>query len=102
MIGEEHHISSIKFLATIFGALVFLTLLTVGMHYMHFPQPWGIITAMIIGVLKASLVAFFFMNLWWDKKFNLLVFVASVAFATLLVAISLLDLLFRSPTDSPW
>ncbi len=102
MIGKEHHISSAKFLMTIFGALVFLTLLTTGMHYVHIPSPWAVIVSMLIGLVKAGLVAFFFMNLWWDEKFNLIAFIASVGFVILLVAITLLDLLFRSPTDHPW
>lgn len=102
MIGKEHHISSTKFLLTIFGSLVLLTLLTTGMHYIHIPSPWNLVVAMVIGVVKASLVAFFFMNLWWDEKFNLMVFITSVGFLILMGAITLLDILFRHPTDYPW
>lgn len=91
-----HHISSDKILLSVAGGLFILTILTVGVHYLALPHPWSIIVAMAIAVFKATLVALFFMNLWWDKRFNLMLFIASVVFLALLVGFTMLDTLFRS------
>lgn len=90
-----HHISSDKLLLSVGGGLFVLTVLTVAVHYLHLPDPWSIITAMFVAVIKASLVALFFMNLYWDKKFNLMLFIASLVFLALLVGFTMLDTLFR-------
>lgn len=95
MSEHEHHISTDKTLLGVGGALLILTILTVGVHYVHFPDPWSIITAMGIAIFKATLVAMFFMNLYWDKRFNTMLLIASLAFFTLLVGLTLLDTLFR-------
>ncbi|MDX1618063.1 MAG: cytochrome C oxidase subunit IV family protein [Balneolaceae bacterium] len=94
---HEHHISSDKILLGVAGALFFLTLLTVGVHYLHLPDPWSIVVAMIVAVFKASLVALFFMNLYWDVRFNSLLLGASIVFLALLVGLTMLDTLFRTP-----
>lgn len=90
-----HHISSDKLLLSVGGGLFVLTVLTVAVHYLHLPDPWSIIAAMFVAVIKASLVALFFMNLYWDKKFNLMLFIASLVFLALLVGFTMLDTLFR-------
>ncbi|MGD8427304.1 MAG: cytochrome C oxidase subunit IV family protein [Balneolaceae bacterium] len=95
-----HHISSDKTLLSVAGALFILTLLTAGVHFMHLPEPWSIFAAMAIAILKGSLVALFFMGLYWDKKFNSMLLVASLAFFGLLVGYTLLDTLFR-PVITP-
>lgn len=90
-----HHISSQKTLLTVAGLLFVLTVITVGVHYLALPHPYSIIVAMIVAVFKASLVALFFMNLYWDEKFNLMMFVASIIFLVLLVGLTMLDTMFR-------
>lgn len=92
-----HHISTDKILLSVAGALFILTIITVGVHYLALPHPWSIIVAMVVAVMKASLVALFFMNLYWDKKFNSILFIASLVFLALLVGLSLMDTLFRTP-----
>jgi len=90
-----HHISSDKTLLGVFGALLVLTVLTVGVHYLHLPNPWSIIAAMGVAICKATLVAMVFMNLYWDERFNSMLLIASLAFFVLLVGLTLLDTLFR-------
>lgn len=90
-----HHISSDKTLLGVAGALFILTILTVVVHFLHIPGPWSIIVAMGIAVFKATLVALFFMNLYWDERFNTMLLISSVAFFLLLVGFTLLDTLFR-------
>lgn len=95
MSAHDHHISSAKFLWGIGIALFFLTVITVAVTYIHFPAPWNIVVAMGIAVIKAILVAAFFMNLYWDSKFNGMLLVASIIFFILLIGLTLLDTMFR-------
>lgn len=90
-----HHISSDKLLWSVALGLVFLTIVTVGLAFIEIPDPFNIVVALAVAVLKASLVALFFMNLYWDVKFNSLLLVTSLIFLGLLVGLSLLDTLFR-------
>jgi cytochrome c oxidase subunit 4 len=90
-----HHISTDKTLLGVAGALLILTILTVVVHYIHIPDPWSIIVAMGIAIFKATLVALFFMNLYWDERFNTMLLISSLAFFALLVGFTLLDTLFR-------
>lgn len=90
-----HHISTDKTLLGVAGALLVLTILTVAVHYIHIPNPWSIIVAMGIAIFKGTLVALFFMNLYWDKRFNLMLLISSLVFFALLVGFTLLDTLTR-------
>ena len=95
MSAHQHHISSDKTLLGVAGGLLILTVLTVVVHFVQFPDPWSIIVAMGIAIFKASLVALFFMNLYWDDRFNTLLLMSSIVFFILLVGLTLLDTLFR-------
>lgn len=90
-----HHISSAKFLWGVAISLFILTFLTVAVTWIHIPGPWNVIVAIGIAVVKATIVALFFMNLYWDSKFNVLLFIMSIVFFLLLVGITLLDTLYR-------
>ncbi|PKD44198.1 cytochrome C oxidase subunit IV family protein [Rhodohalobacter barkolensis] len=90
-----HHISSAKFLWGIAIALFFLTFVTVAVTWIEIPDPWNVVVAIGIAIVKALLVLLFFMNLYWDSKFNSLLFVFSIIFFLLLIGITLLDTLFR-------
>lgn len=91
-----HHISSAKFLWGIGIALLILTIITVGVAFIEIPSPWNIVIAIAIAVVKASIVAAFFMNLYWDSRFNLLLLVVGILFFILLIGITLLDTLYRT------
>lgn len=95
MSGHEHHISSDKLLLGIAGSLFILTIATVAVHYLALPHPYSIIVAMAIAVVKASLVALFFMNLYWDEQFNVMTFLFSILFLAIFVGLTLTDTLFR-------
>lgn len=90
-----HHISTDKTLLSVAGGLFILTLLTVAVHYLELPHPWSILVAIAIAVFKATLVAMFFMQLYWDKKFNAMLLIASFVFLALLVGFTMLDTMFR-------
>ena len=91
-----HHISSSKFLWGIGVSLFILTFITVAVTWINIPEPWNVVVAISIAVVKATIVALFFMNLWWDSKFNIMLLVMSVVFFVLLIGITLLDTLYRS------
>ncbi len=75
-----------------FFALIFLTILTVGiaaspLQLGHF-EIW---VSMGIATLKGSLVCLFFMHMLWDKGFNSLVFLSSLLFVSLFCGFTLMD-----------
>jgi cytochrome c oxidase subunit 4 len=61
---QEH----IKVYLTVFGALGFLTLLTVAASYMDVSSTESIFLALTIATIKASLVAGYFMHLITEKQ----------------------------------
>ncbi len=91
-----HHISSAKFLWGVGISLFVLTFLTVAVTWIQIPEPWNVVVAISIAVVKALIVAAFFMNLYWDTKFNVMLFIMSVVFFGLLIGITLLDTMYRT------
>lgn len=91
-----HHISSAKFLWGIGLSLFVLTFITVAVTWIHIPSPWNVVVAIGLAAIKATIVAAFFMNLYWDSKYNLMLLVMSFVFFFLLIGITLLDTLFRN------
>lgn len=91
-----HHISSAKFLWGVGSALFVLTFLTVAVTWIQIPEPWNVVLAIGIASMKATIVLALFMNLWWDSKFNTMLFVTSIVFFLLLIGITLLDTLYRN------
>jgi len=75
--------------------LFFLTFITVAVTWINIPAPWNVVVAISIAVVKAAIVVAFFMNLWWDSRFNTILLIMSIVFFMLLVGITLLDTLFR-------
>lgn len=84
------HIVPIKLLVAVGIALLFLTWLTIAATYVDLGDG-NIYVALAIAVVKASLVALFFMHLRWDRPFNAFVFVTSIAFVALFIAFALKD-----------
>ncbi len=84
------HVVAPKILLTVFGALLMLTLLTVGVTYVDLGA-LNIWLALGIAVLKASLVALYFMHLRWDSPFHGMVLIVALFFVMLFLGISMLD-----------
>lgn len=84
------HVTSVRLLVTIFVILVGLTILTVVAN----DWPLGsldIWVALTIACIKATLVAMFFMHMYWDKGFNVFAFLSSFVFVTLFIGFTLMD-----------
>ncbi|MEQ8523486.1 cytochrome C oxidase subunit IV family protein [Gracilimonas sp.] len=95
--NHEHHVSTAGQLWAVGTALLFLTILTVVFgKFVAIPPPFDVITAMSIALVKAFLVAAFFMNLYWDVKFNAMLLIMAVCFFLLMVIITLLDTMYRN------
>lgn len=90
-----HHISSAKLLWGVTGVLLILTFITVAVTWIQIPEPWNVVVAIGIAVIKGTMVALFYMNLWWDTRFNILLLLFAVLFLLILFGITLLDTLYR-------
>ncbi|MSR28674.1 MAG: hypothetical protein EXS03_03750 [Phycisphaerales bacterium] len=84
------HLVGIKTLVTTASALLFLTIVTVIVRYIDIGE-FNIWVAIGIAVIKAGLVATFFMHLKWDRPFNVLVFMGCSLFVILMMAFCVLD-----------
>ncbi len=97
--GVHPHIASVKFYLGIFAALIFFTLLTVGVSYVHL-GPANLAVAIAISSTKATLVVLFFMHLRHDNKFNALIFVSSLLFIGVFFAYTMNDTSHRGEVDA--
>ena len=85
----------------IFGALVFLTLLTVGLSRIHLGE-WNFFIAVVVATIKAGLVASFFMHLKDDNRFNVLLFVGSLIFMGVFFVYTMNDTQHRGQWDESY
>ncbi len=85
------HVMSVRMLVTVFTVLVLLTFLTVAAAQISFGA-WEVWVSLGIASVKASLVAAYFMHLRYDKSFHGLVFISSLLFVALFLALTLMDL----------
>lgn len=94
---HEHHISTAGQLWAVGTALLILTIITVVVaKFVAIPPPFDVVTAISIALVKAFLVAAFFMNLYWDVKFNAMLLIMAVIFFLLMISITLLDTMYRN------
>ena len=96
---NEHlsHVMSPRMLLTVFAALVMLTIVTVAAAQFSFGA-WEVWVSLGIASVKATLVAAYFMHLRYDKSFNGLVFISSLLFVALFLALTLMDLQGPAPS----
>jgi cytochrome c oxidase subunit 4 len=92
------HISSTQFYVFILALLMSLTLLTVGVSYIHLGK-LNLIVAVVIASIKATLVVLFFMHLKYDNKFNALILIVSLLFIGVFFAYTLNDTDHRAELD---
>src|SRR5712672_3446893 len=85
------HTASIKVLVGTGGTLLLLTLVTVLATRIDFGANINLALAMVIAVVKATLVILFFMHLKYDKLFHSVVFVSAFLAAALFVGFTLMD-----------
>ena len=85
------HPVSVKLLLAVFFALIGLTILTVVASSLGMPSAIAFPVAMLFATIKAFLVCAFFMHMWWEKGFNVMVFLSSLLFVSLFIGLTLTD-----------
>jgi cytochrome c oxidase subunit 4 len=75
---------------TVFVALMVLTIVTVAISRFHLPVPMAIAVALLVAIIKGSLVACYFMHLISEKKLIYAVLALTVAFFIALLALPVL------------
>jgi len=98
--GAVHaHIMPPRILLGVYGALVVLTVLTVAVAYLELGK-LNIWAAMIIAVIKASLVVLYFMHLKYDNLFNGVVLITALIFVALFIAVTMMDTAEYKPNEN--
>jgi cytochrome c oxidase subunit 4 len=98
---EPHvHIVPLRLLMGVGAALLVLTAVTVGATYVDLGR-LNLAVALLIAVVKATLVALYFMHLRWDRPLNAIVFVAAIGFVILFVLLAVMDTLEYAPLRIP-
>src|SRR5919201_2998447 len=72
---------------TVFVALMVLTIVTVAISRFHFPVPIAVTVALLVAIVKGSLVACYFMHLISEKKLIYAVLALTAAFFVALMAL---------------
>ena len=84
------HIIPVKTYLIVGLALLVLTAITVVVSFIHLGA-FNVTFALAIASLKALLVAFFFMHLFWDNKLYLIIFSISLLFLTIFLTLTMFD-----------
>jgi cytochrome c oxidase subunit 4 len=77
----------VRIYITVFVALMVLTIITVLIARVHLPIPIAISVAMLVAIIKGSLVACYFMHLISEKKLIYAVLGLTLAFFVVLLAL---------------
>jgi cytochrome c oxidase subunit IV len=92
---DEPHVMPMKMYLGVFGALLVLTVITVGVSLLGLPPLLSILVAMGVASIKAALVAGYFMHLKFEDRFYSFILVASLFFISLFFGLTLVDMSFR-------
>lgn len=93
------HVLPLRTYLKVWGALLVLTAVTVGVSYFDFGS-FNLVVALAVATVKATLVALVFMHLLYDGKFNAIVMSFSVLFLALFVGLTFLDTNTRGMGDA--
>jgi cytochrome c oxidase subunit 4 len=80
----------VKVYITVFAALMVLTIVTVGISYLHLPVAMAVTVALLVATVKGTLVACYFMHLISEKKLIYAVLALTGAFFIILVLLPVL------------
>ena len=94
MEGHRTHITPVKIYVTIAMLLIVLTSITVFVSFIDL-GPYNVTVALAIAAIKALLVAFFFMHLFYDNKIYLIIFSMALLFLTIFLTLTMFDTTMR-------
>jgi cytochrome c oxidase subunit 4 len=77
----------VRIYITVFVALMILTIITVAVSRVHLPLPMAVTVALLVAIIKGSLVAGYFMHLVSEKKLIYAVLILTVVFFIALMAL---------------
>ena len=77
----------VRIYITVFVALMALTIITVAISRLHLPIPIAVTVALLVAIIKGSLVACYFMHLISEKKLIYAVLVVTAVFFAALLAL---------------
>jgi cytochrome c oxidase subunit 4 len=89
------HITSETTYYIIFAALIALTLLTVGLSFLHLGEAMHLIVGLTIAITKAVLVILFFMHLLYSTRLSWVMFLSGLFWLGILLVLTLADYLSR-------
>lgn len=92
--SHPHHVLPLKLYLSVGATLLVLTVATVAVAQVHL-GPFNLVIALAIAVLKASLVALFFMHLAYDNRLFMLTFLVAVVFLGVFIIFTMFDTLRR-------
>jgi cytochrome c oxidase subunit IV len=92
------HVLPLRAYLGVWGSLMGLTAITVAVSYFDFGT-WNLLVSLLVASIKASLVAAIFMHLWFDKRFNAIVFLISAVFLVILIAFTMFDTRYRGMAE---
>jgi cytochrome c oxidase subunit IV len=87
-------------LLSVYFALIVFTAITVGVSFIDLGQA-NIWVALLIAMVKGSLVCLYFMHLRWDSPFNGLALISALFFVSLFIGLALLDSTSYQPQMKP-
>jgi len=97
---EHQHVSSMRLLIAVLVALLALTALTVfTARDVHLGSTGNLVAALGIAVIKAGLVAAFFMHLLHDKRLNAIVLLFCLMAVGFFLLFTMIDLGSRAAVD---
>jgi cytochrome c oxidase subunit IV len=88
--GHAIHILPLRIYLMVGATLLALTFVTVYVSTFDFGE-WNLIVAMVIAAIKALLVAFFFMHLFYDSKVYFSIFVGALIFLAIFIVFTMFD-----------
>src|SRR3954468_623849 len=77
----------VRIYITVFVALMVLTIVTVTVSRFHLPVPIAVTVALIVAIIKGTLVACYFMHLISEKKLIYAVLALTAAFFVVLLVV---------------
>jgi cytochrome c oxidase subunit 4 len=88
------HIVTKKQYSYVFGTLLLLTFVTTAVGMINLGR-LNVVVALVIAVIKATLVVLFFMHIYWSTRLTKVVVVSGLAWLVLLLWFTLTDVLSR-------
>lgn len=97
------HVPSVKALVSVFSALAAFTIITVVVSHLELGR-WNVVVALLIALIKASLVAWIFMGVRFTTPLTRLFVVAGLVWLSIMIVITSSDYVTRSwdYNPQPW